>query len=173
MYTNYLSASHFFYWWHTFFAGTFCRTLVLKAFRPGNTVSVGDRFQQGLFCLDHFWPGIRFVKKSFSQAAVVSCQIIRHGLIREGAFTKGESNMALVVLGALAPGLVGSGWDFWTVKMCGNYAAFRKIVCTSFIQKSLHQDWLRGIVWGSKVDQMRGNGNIFFYFTYRAYETLK
>ena len=73
---------------------------------------VGGCFWEGRFFLAHFWPGILFAKDYFYGNLLYCARYwrrCRHGLIWEGVFVKGASNLGAVMLGALVPGDFGSG----------------------------------------------------------------
>ena len=76
-------------------------------------------FPRGLFPGGAFLPWLFFARDPFCQGIFhgqLSCHVgdcwrLRHGLIREGEFSKGASNSGAVVLGALVPGPFGKGWS--------------------------------------------------------------
>ena len=75
--------------------------------RGGLFAGGGERMRLENFFVDPFFLEI-FLHRHLS-CRVGHCRRRRHGLIWEGYFAKGESNMGAVLLEALSPGAFGSG----------------------------------------------------------------
>ena len=120
----------YFYWWHAFFSRPAVGRLLQKRLIwvilfLGGVISRGEVFDSSVF-----WGGILFSRVLFHcqlSCCVRDCQRRRHGLIWEGEFLKRASKPVAVVPGALVPGTFGSGWDFWTVQIRGNYTTCMQI----------------------------------------------